>query len=55
VRVWFSVYQAMNGLYTVTSIEIAQDFTVTLSLAGYDPAVIDGWTVALETAFEDAA
>lgn len=55
VRVYFNVYQAMNGLYTVTSIEIAQDFTVTLSLAGYDPDVIDGWTVALETAFEDAA
>lgn len=54
-RIWFAVYQAMNGLYTDTSIEIAQDFTVTLSLAGYDPAVIDGWTVALETPFEDAA
>jgi len=54
VRVWFPVYQTMNGLYTVTSIEIAQDFTVTLALTGYDPAVIDGWTVALETAFEDS-
>lgn len=55
VRVWFSVYQAMNGLYTVTGIEIAQDFTVTLSLAGYDPDVINGWSVALETPFEEAA
>ena len=43
------------GLYTVTGLEIAQDFTVTVSLAGYDPAVIDGWSVALETPFEEAA
>lgn len=55
VRVWFEVYQAMNGLYSVTGIEIAQDFTVTLSLAGYTPTVISGWSDALETPFEDAA
>lgn len=55
VRIWFEVYEAMNGLYSVTGLEIAQDFTVTVSLAGYDPAVIDGWSVALETPFEEAA
>jgi hypothetical protein len=54
-RVWFDVYQAMNGLYSVTNIEIAQDFTVSLSLAGYDPETILGWSTAIETPFEDAA
>jgi hypothetical protein len=55
VRVWFSVYQAMNGLYTVTGLEIMQDVSVGLSLAGYDPDTVDGWTADLETPFEDAA
>lgn len=55
VRVWFNVFQTLNGTYTVTGIEIAQDFTVTVALAGYDPAVIDGWGKQLETPFEDAA
>ncbi len=55
VRVWFGVYQAMNGLYKVTSIEIAQDFSVNLSLSGWDPDAVAGWTDALELPFEDAA
>lgn len=55
VRVWFGVYQQMNGLYTVTGLEILQDFTVSLTLAGYDPDTIDGWLASYETAFEEAA
>lgn len=55
VRVWFPTYPAMNGLYTVTGIEIAQDFTVNLALAGYDPDAINGWSVTLETPFEEPA
>lgn len=55
VRVYFAVYQQMNGLYTITGIEIAQDFTVSLSMAGYDPDTILGWSVDLETPFEEAA
>lgn len=55
VRVWFGIYQQMNGLYTVTGLEVTQDFKVGLSLAGYDPDAIDGWSDSLETPFEEAA
>lgn len=55
VRVWFRNYQQVNGLYKVTSLEIAQDFTVNLSMAGYDPDTVDGWEDGFETPFEDAA
>lgn len=55
VRVWFDIYQDINGLYTVTGLEIAQDFTVNIGLAGYDPDALGAWGVSLETAFEEAA
>jgi len=55
VRVWLRNYQQINGLYKISSIEIAQDFTVNLSMAGYDPDTVDGWSDSFETAFEDAA
>lgn len=55
VRLWLRNYQAVNGLYTVSSLEIGQDFTVALSLAGYDPDAIAGWSSDIEIPFEEAA
>lgn len=45
-------YQALNGEYMVDKMEITTGFTMQLSLNGYDPMMIDGWSVALEVPFE---
>lgn len=56
VRIWFEDdYDAINGLYTVTSVEISSEMTIGLSLVGYTPDVIDGWSVDLEVPYEEAA
>lgn len=47
----FAYYPAINGLYKILNMEITADFTVALNLAGYDPATISGWTLALESEF----
>lgn len=57
--IWFdapSPYQAMNGLYQVDDLEINfADFSVSLALTGTSADVIDGWSKALETAFDNTA
>lgn len=55
VRLDFRNYDQMNGLYRVTDLEINQDFSVSLAMAGYDPDAITGWHPSLETPFEEAA
>lgn len=55
VRLWFRNYDQMNGLYRVTHLEIAEDFTVGVSLEGVTADVINGWSTALETPYEEAA
>lgn len=53
VRLWFdNDYDAINGLYTVSSLEISQEFQVVVSLTGYSADVIDGWSTALETPYQ---
>ena len=54
VTVYMRNYQALNGLYMVDKLDISTDFVVQLALTGYDPNMIDGWSVDKETAFGDA-
>ena len=53
VRIEMRNYTAINGLYVVNSIEVTTDFIAQLDLAGYDPEMVTGWSVALETAFTE--
>lgn len=56
VRVDFEEdYDALNGLYTVVSLEIGQDYTVGATLVGFTTDIINGWSSALETPYEEAA
>lgn len=48
-------YDDMNGLYRVDGLTINSDFTVSLSLSGTSPTIINGWSTALETPLEEAA
>lgn len=48
-------FDDMDGLFTVSGIEIASNFVVTLSLAGTSPDIINGWNVGLETELDDVA
>jgi len=50
-----SPYDDMNGLYRVDGLSLNSDFTLSLSLAGTDPSIINGWNTSLETALEEAA
>jgi hypothetical protein len=50
-----SPYDDMNGLYRVDALSINADFSVSLSLTGTTPDVIDGWSTDLETPLEAAA
>ena len=55
VQLWFDDdYDAINGIYTVSGLEISQDFTVILSLTGYTSQVIDGWSTLLEQPYQEA-
>lgn len=54
VQLWFdNDYDALNGIYTVSNLEISQEFTVVVSLTGYTANVIDGWSTALETEYQE--
>lgn len=48
-------YDAINGDYVVEKLEITTDFTMQVSLTGYDPMAIDGWSVAMEVPFDQEA
>ena len=50
-----SPYDDMNGLYRVDGLSINSDFTVSLSLSGTSPDIINGWSTALETPLAEAA
>jgi hypothetical protein len=50
-RLELRLYPSLNGLYTVQKLEIMADMTVMLTLAGYDPTAISGWSVDKEIAF----
>lgn len=54
VTVYMRNYQALNGLYMINKLDISTDFTVQLSMTGYDPNMVNGWSVDLETPFEEA-
>lgn len=51
VTVYMRNYQAINGLYMVDKLDITTDFVVQLSMTGYDPNMIDGWSVDKEMPF----
>lgn len=48
-------YDDMNDLYRIDSPSVNADFTVSLSLSGTTPNIINGWSTALETPLEEAA
>ena len=45
-------YDALNGLYTVSGLEISQDFNAVVSLTGYNPNSLAGWSIGLEQEYE---
>lgn len=51
VTVYLRNYQAINGLYMVDKLDITTDFVIQLALTGYDPNMIDGWSVDKEMPF----
>lgn len=48
-------FDDMDGLFTVTGLEIASNFAVSLSLAGTSADIINGWNTGLETALDEVA
>lgn len=54
VTVYMRNYQVLNGLYMVDKMDISTDFVVQLSMTGYDPTMIDGWSIDKEIPFGDA-